>query len=137
MISFYIDKLNKGVFHQEVYQSSLPYRVSMLIQVLMYCSDSLQTRWLDNSSWYSPSKINISRFSICICMLCMLNNNKFINIVVYFSPFNFQLIFLFETRAPMGPGLLTWILVSRRGCLPQNINPILQHLSPSWVLLRS
>ena len=27
-------------------------------------------------------------------------------------------------RGPMGPGSLTWVLVMRRGCLPQNKNPI-------------
>ena len=41
------------------------------------------------------------------------------------------------TRGPMGPESLTWILVRRRGCLLQNIISILQHLSPSWVSLRS
>ena len=31
-----------------------------------------------------------------------------------------------KTRGPMDPGSLTWVLITRRGCLPQSLN----HISP-------
>ena len=39
-------------------------------------------------------------------------------------------------RGPMGPGSLTSVLVMRRGCLPQNINPISATLKSILVITR-
>ena len=47
---------------------------------------------------------------------------------------------VYETRGPLGPGSLTCILVTRRGCKPETINPISPTptcVSPSWVSVSS